>query len=73
MNRQTRQKQFRLLLAAVQATGNYPKTKIELCDEILNAVTVTGEVPSDAANDELTELARRHGFIALAENLSIPC
>ncbi len=73
MNQRMRQKQLRLLIAAAQATGNYPKTRIELCDEILNAVTVTGEVPSHAANDELTELARRHGFIALAEDLSISC
>ena len=73
MNNKTRQKQLQRLLAAVQATGNYPKARIQLCDEILNAVTVTGEVPSDAANDKLTELARQHGFLALAEDLSIPC
>ena len=73
MNNKTRQEQFRLLLAAVEATGKYPRTRIELCEEILNAVTVTGEVPSDAANDELTELARQHGFHALAEDLFIPC
>lgn len=73
MNERMRQKQFRLLIAVVQATGNYPKTRVELCDEILNAVTVTGEVPSEAANDELTELARQHGFIALAQDLFIPC
>ncbi|MDP7113120.1 MAG: hypothetical protein QGH45_14200 [Myxococcota bacterium] len=73
MNSKTRHEQFRLLTAAVRAIGNYPKTKIELCDEILNAVTVTGEVPSEAANEELTELARQHGFLALAEDLFIPC
>jgi hypothetical protein len=73
MNSRMRQRQFRLLIEAVRATGNYPEVRIELCDEILNAVTVTGEVSSEAANDELTEMARQHGFIALAENLSIPC
>jgi hypothetical protein len=73
MNSRTRNRQFRLLIEAVRETGNYPKVRIELCDEILNAVTVTGEVPSDAANDKLTEMAQQHGFIALAEDLSIPC
>jgi hypothetical protein len=73
MNQTVRKKQFQALVAALQATGCYPLAKIELCNEITNAVTVTGEVPSEAANEALNELARQHGFIALAEDLFVRC
>ena len=64
---------FEILLEAVEKSGRYPKAKLKLPDSGGNIVTITGEVASHRDHDEITELARQHGFHLFAQELFIPC
>jgi hypothetical protein len=41
------------------------------CREVRNAVLVGGNVVGDGAMDELSRIGRRHGFLVLADRISV--
>lgn len=62
---------WKAFIQQVEATGRFPKAILTPPDYDGNVAYISGEVTSADAHNEIVEMARRKGFVLMAENLLV--
>ena len=68
-----RNNQWDVFIKEINNSGRFKNALLTPPDHGENIASISGEVESSSAHDDIVAMAKQRGFLLIAQNLSIPC